>query len=473
MQVYNPMKISDSVIGEVKKKVRLLICNSNDEILVVKYNDIYMLPGGSLEENEMFNKAIKKALRREIKEEVGIDIINQQIEYLQNIICYQEDYPKENGKLVNRRVTTYYYKTRMDINLNNIKNNLTEREKKGGFQLEWIDKYKLRELLINYNSTNPRSEFFHDELRIVLGRYLWLHDIDLIDKNYEKLKRKKTKYIDMHTHTIYSDGELTPEELIKQAKENNIGVFSITDHDTINALKYIDKNKENIDLEYIQLIPGVELSAESKKGTMHILGYNFDIRNQELNEVLDNQRKRRTYRVISLLNILNSDYNIEFNHDDIKDLFNKKGNLGRVDLAKLCIKYGYATSVQEAFDKYLIEAYEKIRSNSKKLSYLECFNLIKNAGGYTFLAHPNQLLLEDDELEELIVKMKQEGLDGIEVYHSGHSKEETRKYLELADKYNLLISSGSDFHGINVKPNVKLANPKTKVLKFVNEISGI
>jgi hypothetical protein len=187
----------------------------------------------------------------------------------------------------------------MDINLNNIKNNLTEREKKGGFQLEWIDKYKLRELLINYNSTNPRSEFFHDELRIVLGRYLWLHDIDLIDKNYEKLKRKKTKYIDMHTHTIYSDGELTPEELIKQAKENNIGVFSITDHDTINALKYIDKNKENIDLEYIQLIPGVELSAESKKGTMHILGYNFDIRNQELNEVLDNSTSGGIFTHIS------------------------------------------------------------------------------------------------------------------------------------------------------------------------------
>ena len=438
----NPSNLKEKDIDKFTEKSRVLIYNNDGEILLSHYNGIYMLPGGKCEKGENSFQALK----REIKEELGVSLDVEKVKYLNTLYQYQANYIKANGDILNRLVKTNVYIVNLSLDLTNLNNNLSEREKADGFRLLWVKKEDLPKLL-KEESINPRKIYFDEELKLIMNDYL-----------------KDDKYIDMHTHTIYSDGELTPEELIKQAKENNIGVLSITDHDTINALKYIDENKENIDLEYIKLIPGVELSAASKKGTMHILGYDIDINNKELNEELNNQRKRRTYRVITLLNQLKLDYNIEFSHDDIKELFSKKGNLGRVDLAKLCVKYGYASSTQDAFDKYLIEAYEKVRDSSDKLSYIDCINLIKNANGYAVLAHPYQLLLEDSELEELIVKMKEEGLSGIEAYHSGHTKEDIEKYLELAKKYDLVITSGSDFHGINVKPEVKLAMPKIKTL---------
>ena len=125
MHYYNPTELLYKEINEEKRKVRLLVCNSNDEILVAHYNGIYMLPGGTLEENERFDKAIKKALRREIKEEIGIDIEGKPIKYFETIDYWQENYPKVNGEVVNRIVTTDYYKTKMDIDLSLVKNNLS------------------------------------------------------------------------------------------------------------------------------------------------------------------------------------------------------------------------------------------------------------------------------------------------------------------------------------------------------------
>lgn len=472
MHYYNPTELLYKEINEEKRKVRLLVCNSNDEILVAHYNGIYMLPGGTLEENERFDKAIKKALRREIKEEIGIDIEGKPIKYFETIDYWQDNYPKVNGEVVNRIVTTDYYKTKMDIDLSLVKNNLSEREKEGKFRLEWINKYKLRDLLINGSFDNPRSEFFHDELRLILSKYLWLHDFDLIDKNVEKRKKKNAKYVDMHLHTVYSDGELEPSDLIKKAVENNIGTISITDHDNILAYDTL-KDDENIKKGLVKLIPGIELSAKVPKGRMHILGYNIDLENGALNSKMTDLRNNSFYYIIALLNQIKIDYDIIFDYTDIKELFNKRGNIGRPDLAKLLVKYGLACNVQDAFDRYLIPAYEKTRGKTKGLPYNECIKLIKDAGGISVLAHPNQLLMEDEELEETIKNMIDCGLDGIEVYHSCHTKEETEKYLELAEKYNLLISGGSDYHGSIVKPDIEIgqtSNGKIKTLSLLDKI---
>lgn len=469
---YNPTELLYKEINEEKRKVRLLICNSNDEILVAHYNGIYMLPGGTLEENEIFDNAIKKALRREIKEEVGVDIATIPLKHLDTIKHYQERYPKVNGEVVNRIVTTDYYKTKMDIDLDDIESNLTDREKEGGFYLEWINKYKLRDLLINGSFDNPRSEFFHDELRIILSIYLHMHDFDLIDKNYEKLKKKKAKYVDMHTHTVYSDGEFEPRDLIEKALNNNIGTISITDHDNILAYSTL-KDDENIKKGLIKLIPGIELSAKVPKGRMHILGYNIDLENDALNNKMTDLRNNSFYYIIALLNQIKIDYDIMFDYRDIKELFNKRGNIGRPDLAKLLVKYGLACNVQDAFNRYLIPAYEKTRGKTKGLPYEECIKLIKEAGGISVLAHPNQLLMDDVELEDTLKNMIECGLDGIEVYHSCHTKEETEKYLELAEKYNLLISGGSDYHGSIVKPDIEIgqtSNGKIKILSLLDKI---
>lgn len=281
------------------------------------------------------------------------------------------------------------------------------------------------------------------------------------------------KLIDMHMHTNYSDGELNPDELIEKAISNNVKIMSITDHDTIEGLKNINKDYS----DRVEIVNGIELSAKASKGRMHILGYDFDINNQKLNDKLYELKNNSLQRILSLIEQLKKDYNIFFTYDEIKALINSNHNLGRPDLAKLLIKHNLAETVDEAFRKYLVDANKKIRGINNETSYEECFNLIINSGGIPVLAHPKSLELEQDELNSLIKKMKEAGLQGIEVYHSSHTKEEIKYYLFLAKKYNLLVSGGSDYHGSIVKPNIEIAtgdnnNLKIRKLSLVDRIKS-
>ena len=267
----------------------------------------------------------------------------------------------------------------------------------------------------------------------------------------------------------------TPNELIKYAINNNIGTIAITDHDTIDGLKNIDYSDKTIINSGINIINGIELSSKVDKGTMHILGYNIDINNKKLNDKISELKNININYIILLLAQINKDYNIKFSSDDIKNVINSIGNIGRPDIAKLCIKYGYAESVQDAFDKYLISAFDKIRNIKETLNYQECLNLIFESGGIPVLAHPKTLKLNENELTELIEKMVQCGLKGIEVYHSTHSITEINLYLKIAQKYNLLISGGSDYHGKISKPDVEIGtginnNLNIKKLSLLNHI---
>ena len=139
------------------------------------------------------------------------------------------------------------------------------------------------------------------------------------------------------------------------------------------------------------------------------------------------------------------------------------------------MKYGYANTVQDAFDKYLIDAYNKTRQTGKGLEYQECLELISKSGGISVLAHPKSLELPKKEFLVLWREMIHYGLRGIEVYHSSHTKEEMKYYLEVANQYDLLTSGGSDFHGKTVKPDVELGsgiqnNIRIKRLSILDEI---
>ena len=260
------------------------------------------------------------------------------------------------------------------------------------------------------------------------------------------------KYIDLHTHSIYSDGEFSPDALVSMAKERNIGVLSITDHNRIDAYKNVDYSK----LGDLKLITGVELSAKIDKGQMHILGYGIDVKNTLLLEKLSELKQVCIDTVKAIINQIYIDYGICFSDSDIQCLLNSNHNIGRPDVAKLCIKYGYANSVGDAFDRYLTEAHKKIKAYRKNLSYKECIDLILKSGGIPVLAHPKTLLLEDKELLILIRELVNFGIKGIEVYHSSHNKEEINKYLCIANSLNLFISGGSDYHGPFVKPDIEL-----------------
>lgn len=286
------------------------------------------------------------------------------------------------------------------------------------------------------------------------------------------------KLIDMHMHSCYSDGEFTPMELVELAVEKNIGVMSITDHDTINGIKSIDRTDSLIVDSGIKIIDGIEFSIKASHGTFHILGYNIDLDNFLLNRRLSELKDNSINYIFSIIEQIKRDYGVFFTYDDIKNLVNSNRRVGRPEVAKLCVKNGYATDVQDAFNKYLNPAKEKVRYLSKSLSYDECLNLISACGGFSVLAHPKSLDLSEKEFLILLKNMISCGLNGIEVYHSSHNFDEMDYYLDISNKYNLLVSGGSDYHGKVVKPNVEMGtgvnnNLKIKKLSLFDEIMKV
>lgn len=282
----------------------------------------------------------------------------------------------------------------------------------------------------------------------------------IIAEKIIKPYQKSEKWIDLHTHSNYSDGELSPEELVRLAVEKRVGTFAITDHDTISGIKQIDKNDPFIKETGIKIINGIELTAEVSKGRMHILGYGIDLKNKELNKKMEELQNNSINSALSVIEQMKKDYKINFSYQELKELVNTPHNIDRTDIAKLCVKKGYAKTIQEASNLYLIDTYQKARENKKGLSYSECINLILNSGGIPVLAHPHSLELNEKELLLLIKEMIKNGLQGIEVYHSNHTKEQTELYLKIAHKCNLLISGGTDYHGKFIEPDIELGTGK-------------
>jgi hypothetical protein len=274
------------------------------------------------------------------------------------------------------------------------------------------------------------------------------------------------KIIDMHSHTIFSDGELSPSELIALAISKNIKTLAITDHDTIDGIKTVNRDEKIIKDSQIEIINGIELSVKTSHGRMHILGYDINLNSDLLNKKLIELKDNSLNQLLSIMEQIKRDYDIRFSSEDIKNLINSNRKLGRPDLARLCIKYGYANSVSDAFNKYLIEAHNKVRNYSKGINYEECLDLITKSEGIPVLAHPKSLELSEKDFLILLKDMIKCGLRGIEVYHSSHTKEEMNFYLEIANKYNLLTSGGSDFHGKNTKPDIELGTGKNNNLKI-------
>jgi len=295
-------------------------------------------------------------------------------------------------------------------------------------------------------------------------------EIEKIENKVIRLYKNSEKVIDMHTHTNYSDGNLSPQELIELAIEKRISTLAITDHDTIEGIKQVDRTDSLIVDSGIKIINGIELSAKSLKGRMHILGYDIDLNNVSLNKKMSELRDNSINLVLSIMEQIKRDYGIIFGYNDIRNLINENHNLARPDLAKLCVKNGYALTIQDAFNKFLIDAYNKTRQINNRLGYQECLQLILNSGGIPVLGHPKSLELTEKEFLILLNDMISCGLKGIEVYHPSHTKEEMQYYLEIANKYNLLISGGSDYHGKTVKPDIELGSGKNNNIK-IKELS--
>lgn len=248
--------------------------------------------------------------------------------------------------------------------------------------------------------------------------------------------------IDMHVHSTFSDGTFTPEELAAEAHRRGLWLLSLTDHDTTSGLASFAKACEKQKLKYLC---GIELSADAPY-TLHILGHRITPGVGRLEERLEHirvMRDERNVRMCEKLQAQGIDITLE-------DVIAESGGevVARPHIARLLIKRGYASSVAEAFAKYIgrggIAYVER-----ERLSAEECIALIREAGGVATLAHPAQCGLDDDALEKLLIKLKDVGLWGMEAIYGANTPELTYSHLKLAEKLGLCTTAGSDFHGAN------------------------
>jgi len=267
--------------------------------------------------------------------------------------------------------------------------------------------------------------------------------------------------IDLHIHSkSCSDGNLTVEEIVKEAKIRNIGLLSITDHDSIGCQeKAMDLAKKN----GIRYISGVELNVtfshpryhEGKSISLDFLGYQYDIKNKELKSKLHQMAEYREKRAAKILNNINVEFEkvgIEkLTKNDFKEIQNSvDGVLGRPHIADYLVKKGIVRTRQEAFDKYLV----KCDVPKYPLYIEEASRLVRNARGIMVLAHPNDphgtslvtLTNSLPEQTEIIEESMLKYIDGVECWHSRNDALTTNHYIKFAKKHGLIMTGGSDCH---------------------------
>ena len=265
------------------------------------------------------------------------------------------------------------------------------------------------------------------------------------------------KFADLHLHTRYSDGTLTPQELVGRSIGAGLSAIAITDHDTVAG---IDSAMEEAAVTGFEVLPGIELTAEYEGIEIHILGYLFDRYCPELLERIADLNKRRVERVYKIIDKLNES-GLSLDPQKVFDIASG-GIVGRLHIARAMAAEGLVANTYEAFQKYIGDKGPAFILGFR-FSPRQAIELIKTAGGVPVLAHPN--LMHKDELIPEFVGF---GLMGLEAYYPEHSQGMVNFYLDMAKTYGLVVTGGSDYHGA-VKPDVKLGCLKLDY-KLVEEL---
>jgi len=247
--------------------------------------------------------------------------------------------------------------------------------------------------------------------------------------------------IDLHSHSIFSDGTNTPEELVALAEQGGLSALALTDHDTTDGLPRFMAAGAN---SSVQTVSGIELSAEFGEVTLHILGLLFDPANQELQAALQWVREGRTERNVQILEKLNRlGYNLT--HDDVRK-HSSDDLIGRPHFAAALIEKGHFKHKDKIF-KQLLGKGKAAYVDRRRLTPEACVGLIRNAGGIAVIAHPGQMKLTARSLRRLVKKLKEHGLGGLEVWHPSHKEYQTASFLRICEEFDLAATGGSDFHG--------------------------
>jgi len=260
------------------------------------------------------------------------------------------------------------------------------------------------------------------------------------------------KYIDLHTHTAFSDGTYTPSELIVEAKKRNLAAIAITDHDCISG---IDEAINTGSLLDIEVISGIELAAYypfPQETEIHIVGLFIDHKNPTFIAKINELMKERNQRNMKMAKKLTS-LGFPITYDDLMEEAGA-GSCSRAHYAKLMLKKGYVQTKKEAFQKYIGIGKPGFIPRSLP-SPKECIDLILNSGGCAILAHPTLYNMDFKEINSMAKDLKEQGLTGIETMYSTFTTLQEKKITQISKELKLLPSGGSDFHGLN-KSNIFL-----------------
>ena len=275
-------------------------------------------------------------------------------------------------------------------------------------------------------------------------------------------------YVDLHAHSTASDGTFAPAEVVRLAKEAGLSGMALTDHDTVAGLAEGSAEAGRLGLTFV---PGIEISAVSPiaGGTLHILGYCIAPQNAVLTEMtrqLIDARDNRNPRIIARLRELGIDITMD------EALAQAQGGvLGRPHIAAILVRKGVVKTIKQAFDEYLGQGGNAF-FDKERLSPREAIGRIRQAGGLPVVAHPIQLRASNDaQLDRVVKDLVDLGLAGIEVVHSDHGAAEVERYGGLAERYHLLKTGGSDFHGANKKDiNLGIANGRRVSREWMDEL---
>jgi predicted metal-dependent phosphoesterase TrpH len=253
--------------------------------------------------------------------------------------------------------------------------------------------------------------------------------------------------VDLHIHSSASDGRLSPEEVVGESARRELVVIALTDHDAISGLAPALAAAEVS--PGLRVIPGVELSTDAAQGEVHILGYFIDYNDGELVARLERMRNSRLERARAMIAKLR-DLGVNIDWSRVQEIAGK-GSVGRPHLAQAMLEKGYIASFKEAFSSYIGRggpAYVERR----KLIPAAAVELILRVKGLPVLAHP----LTVSDPEALVIKLKAVGLVGIEAYYKDYSADDIGKLLMLAERYNLVATGGSDYHGLDTEIEIMI-----------------
>jgi len=245
-------------------------------------------------------------------------------------------------------------------------------------------------------------------------------------------------YADLHLHSNFSDGTYTPEELAGHAKRCGLKAMALTDHDTMEGCPRLAAACQ---AQGIEFVPGTELTTEYNAVELHLLGYLLDAYHPRLQEELvkfQAVRRQRVYQMVERLNGLE----IPIQAEAVFALANCRSP-GRPHVARALVQGGWCSSLDEAFERFLKKS-RPAWVPKFKIGAAAAIALIHDAGGLAVMAHPGL-----NHTDEIIPELVAAGLDGLECFHSKHSTTITQRYLEIADHHRLLVSGGSDCHGMS------------------------